>query len=82
MRSSMKRTLAGVASMAVVASVAPFMGIGVAAAATNNGTVALNPISGTSSTNFAFTSYGAGGGLTTPQCAGTRQAAATTGRRS
>jgi hypothetical protein len=71
MRSSMKRALAGVASMAVVASVAPFVGMGVASAAvTNNGTLSLNPLSGTSSNNFSFTGYGAGGGLTTPQCAG------------
>ena len=48
-----KKTLAGVASLAVVATVAPFAGVGVASAATNNGLVTFNPTTGNSATAFA-----------------------------
>jgi hypothetical protein len=59
-----KKTLAGVATLAAVASVAPFAGVGAASALTNNGQVTLNPTSGTSSTRFQLGFPG------TPQCTG------------
>jgi hypothetical protein len=64
MRLSMKRALAGAASLAVVASVAPFISPGVAGAATNLGTLTINPTSGDSSSYFGFTFPN------TPQCPG------------
>jgi hypothetical protein len=59
-----KKTLAGVATLAAVASVAPFAGVGAASALTNNGQVTLNPTSGNSATKFQLGFPG------TPQCVG------------
>lgn len=59
-----KKTLAGVATLAAVATVAPFAGVGVASAATNNGLATFTPTSGNSSTPFSLGLAG------TAQCLG------------
>ena len=58
MRFNLKKTIAGAAAVAVIASVAPFIGSGVASAATNNntlGALAIAPATGTSTTNITLT---------------------------
>ena len=64
MRFDLKKTLAGVAAIAVLATVAPFVGSSAASAATNNGAVTLTPLTGNSGTNITF------GFPATPTCPG------------
>ncbi len=63
MRFNFKKALAGTATVAVIATVAPFISAGVASAAVNNGSFPLTPPSGDSDTAFTV---GIGGAAQCP----------------